>query len=38
MPTFISLMKTTEQGAKNMADGSRRLDEISDCISKAGGK
>jgi len=36
MPTYISLMKMTEQGAKKAA--SMAMDEITGCITKDGGK
>ncbi len=36
MPTYISLMKLTEQGAKKAA--SAEMDDIMACITKDGGQ
>lgn len=36
MPAFMSLMKMTGQGAKN--NDAKRLKEMEECITRAGGK
>lgn len=38
MPTFVSLMKLTDQGVKDIKGASKRLDEEMECIARAGGR
>lgn len=38
MPTFVSLLKLTEQGIKNIKDAPARVEEGIKAVEKAGGK
>lgn len=38
MPTYISLMKLTDQGIKDIKGVSKRLDEEMACIARDGGR
>ena len=38
MPTFVSLIKWTEQGIRNVKDAPKRLEAFEAAITRAGGK